>query len=221
MRVRNMRSGPPSMMEASIFSKGSRDFRESFRERNRESREFFRRSYGERAEEFFRRSEEFAETYDRSVSYREAEKIIEHTDSALKGFNGKLYRMTSIEDLRDAPGHYTSYLMAQPDLYNLYREGRVEGYSETYVDTDRNLPAELRPDYMAVTRGLNKSFYELDPKDEDHETWSISYIADGGDDLEEGEQLNAASAYRLIKAAILENLDPSSVDGLDIRDKKV
>lgn len=58
-----------------------------------------------------------------------------------------------IEKLQEAPTSMVRYIMAYPELRDLYHNGRIEGYGERYIDIYPDLSGWNHPDYQAVYHG--------------------------------------------------------------------
>lgn len=121
--------------------------------------------------------------------------------------------LETIEELQAAQSMMQRYIMAQPDIRELYHQQRCDGYSDTYVDLHSSDVGSKHYDYRKVMTGIIVE--EVDENGED--LWvSHNYIDDlepGDKDLDFSEKLSILDTWQAVRRYIETKEDPTNMFG--------
>lgn len=88
--------------------------------------------------------------------------------------------LSTIGEIQFAPVKMQRYIMANPMIRVMYHQGKIDGYSDTYIDREPGVVGENHYDYRRVMDGVVVAEEHEDP---DESTWSsTSYWNDLEDD---------------------------------------
>ena len=117
-----------------------------------------------------------------------------------------------IEEIRMAQPIMQRYVMAQPDIRNLYHKQRCNGYSDSYVDMEPDEVGRYHYDYRRVMSGIIV--------DDEEDGWKVNmYIHDDlGEDtrLSSNDKVDIIHTWDLITMFIEAGKDPTSIEGDDL-----
>lgn len=160
----------------------------------------------DRARDFFDRSSRYRERigFDRAMAMRDQ---IKRTAQRLINDEDDLRFLTDLLDFQLAKPKMRRYLMADPEIRQMYREKRLSGW-ENAVEDDPTLPVNEVPEYQHLMQGVivgEKYSYisnELLGLYEEHEPLTIS---DRADVMLSWDRMKAIIKY--------DKLDPTSAYG--------
>lgn len=89
--------------------------------------------------------------------------------------------LPTIGEIQFAPVKMQRYIMANPTVRQLYHQGKIDGYSDTYADRDPGLRADDHYDYRRVMNGI---IVESEQEDPDLTTWTAT---SWWDDIDEAD----------------------------------
>jgi hypothetical protein len=168
--------------------------------------------YGAAGQEFLQSSQSFHDQFRKSAGLEAAEQIVLMSNHALAGNSGYLVPLQTVEELQAASGRYLTYLMANPNVTQLYYDNRIDGYGELFLDPEPKLVGESRNAYRAVVSGVGTSYYNYDHEEAENETW-ITY---SNNESDEGMPLLPQEQYNVINAWKLQDL-PSKLQSCPIQ----
>lgn len=121
--------------------------------------------------------------------------------------NDELMELKSIGEIQQAKPIMQRYIMAEPELRQMYIEQRVDGYSDTYVDLE---PGRVGRDHYDYRRVVNAVFV---PNEEDNLVSTTYYETLRADDRElyPTEQVAVLATWHGLKPLLLGKDDPTSV----------
>ena len=119
-------------------------------------------------------------------------KAIELTKAALNQITGifqadVIRYISDISHFQIATPIMQRYIMANPIVRHMYHDQRLDGYSDTYVDTDPGVIGEKHYDYRRVMSGI------MTPIGDD--LYYTSYIEQLRD---EADELTASDQFRIL-----------------------
>ena len=151
----------------------------------------------DKSKSFFRKSQQMFEEF----SSESARKRI--TDRMLinSTLNVNMLSVITVDDINNVCNINRRYLMANPELYQLKKKGRISGFDGAYEDMDKyNTNPYFKRDFLRAKDGLVRIV-----KDKEHLEY-ITTIADGIDRLTLSEQnvinRNWKTALKLLKEDI-------------------
>lgn len=141
--------------------------------------------------------------------------IIYHVDNIK--VNDYIYPITELSDFQQANLNMQRWIMASPDIRQLYNEQRCDGYSDTYFDFEPGTIGDTQYDYRMVMDGVVR--YTYDDQGEINGTVRTDYYLDS--ELKEGdrylsleEKTDILSVWDVLKTYIEEGeQDPTSAIG--------
>lgn len=209
---------PVGYMETVMFARPDAGMMNYFNQRNQELETRLTQYYGAAGQAFLTSTKNFYQEYKQNVGLEAAEQIVLMSNNALASNSGYLVPLKTVEELQSASGRYLDYLMSNPVVTELFYQNRLDGYGELYYDYQKGLVGEQRDAYRAVVTGMGQSY--VDPNyDSEDETWII-YSQDEEHDVNPllvTEQKNVLDAWNLQNIAIANNIDPTSLDGFEVR----
>ena len=120
-------------------------------------------------------------------------------------------QLWDIETMQAAKADMQRFIMAMPELRNLYHKQRIDGYSDTYVDVEPTRVGTGQREYDQVMHGVLVSDPETDML-----TFEYSYNleADPSNQLDILKQQNVLSTWDYLRAVLKEtNVDPTDMFG--------
>lgn len=122
-----------------------------------------------------------------------------------------------IAQLQHAPLKMQRFIMAMPDLRQMYHEQRVDGYSDTYVDVHPGAVGMEHYDYRRVVDGHLFIDDEADPDSNWHATTFFEELLPEDQELTLEEQRDILDTWRAVRASLDHNKeDPTSRFNADI-----
>lgn len=115
-------------------------------------------------------------------------------------------QLNQIWEIQNAPMSMVRYVMAQPDIRNLYHNQSCEGYGKDYADAQPNLVGEDHLDWCRVMNGV--AVIDDDGWDATTYGWSTENADEAELDL--SEQMDILNTWDNVKWAISEGVDPTS-----------
>lgn len=138
-------------------------------------------------------------------------RAIELTKAALNQITGVfqadvIRTISDISHFQIATPIMQRYIMANPIVRQMYHDQRLDGYSDTYVDTDPGVVGEKHYDYRRVMSGI------MVPEGTDlYYTSYIEQLRDEQDELTAGDQFRILDTWANIENLILSGgKDPTS-----------
>lgn len=226
MQINLLPPGPPMMMEMSIFARPSVEMQQYINQHNQQLEYRMTNMYGEAGTRYLQQTNEAYKNYADTSGLLVAERLVEQTNTALSSNAGHLTPLNTYEELQSAHLRYQDYLMANPAITTLFLQGRISGYSDTWVNTQGNAVGWQRDAYREIADGMGRSSFDPDfnAKELDEHYTHCSTSEDMVD--QDGNlfnrpsfyaRINVLNAWHLQNQAIQENIDTTSVDGFEIR----
>lgn len=88
--------------------------------------------------------------------------------------------LKDFNDIRSAQPIMQRFIMAQPDIRQLYHDQRIDGYSDTYIDAFPNILGKDHLDFQMVMSGMIEEFVD----DAGEDSWKTTMYAF---DVQEGD----------------------------------
>ena len=98
------------------------------------------------------------------------------------------------------------YIMAYPEVSNLYKQNMIDGFSDTYFNIEPDTYKEDRSEYMQVMDGVLQ-------EDKDHNVY-VKYYSDSNDmpSLEASEKMAILQAWDIVANKIALGKDPTDIE---------
>lgn len=143
------------------------------------------------------------EEFQNSDAFRVARAAL-HVGMAMWGRN-EIQPLREVWRLQHAPMVMHRWVMANPNVRNLYHKQQCDGYSDTYVDVQPGVVGELHDDYRRVKDGFlvrvgDELFYDNLSTD----------IENDEDELSFEQQIDIQTSWHTANIAIAQNVDPTS-----------
>lgn len=214
-------AGPPQMMEMSLFGRASPELNAFLQHRSQEVSHRLQNNYGAAGALFLQQSQQFYQDYALSSGVKAAESMILSGLSTIStNLSENLIPLETYEQLQSAHCRYQPYLMANPVVRELYISQRIEGYSETYENTEGENTGFNQIAFREVVTGMDNLSYEIVPEEkEEHWVTTTQDSLESDTELSFLEKVNILNAWQLQNKAVFEEKDPTSVDGFKIREK--
>lgn len=117
----------------------------------------------------------------------------------------EIRHLAEIWQVQNASFTMARYVMAQPQLRELYHRQSAEGYGADYVDREPGSVGEDHGDWCRVMNGI--ATIDEDGWDATTYGWSTDVEED---DLDESEQFAILDTWQTVEYAINKGIDPSS-----------
>lgn len=155
--------------------------------------------------QFIERARDIYISINDSEAIRKAKAVLRYAKGVFNPTH--IVPLESLEDLRAAQPIMQRYIMAQPDIRNLYHSQRCDGYSDTYTDMH---PGKVGDDHYDYRRVMQDVVQVTD------EGWvAKSYVEDlleGDRELDFDEQINILRTWEIIQMfAEAAKADPTSL----------
>ena len=115
-----------------------------------------------------------------------------------------IHYIGSMEEIQNAPLIMQRYIMAMPELRQLYHNQLCDGYSNTYVDNNPGDIGETHYDYRRVMNGIVVS-----DEYEDKVTFYLDELLEGDRELFLSEQSNIKHTWEIVAQLIKYDIDPT------------
>lgn len=124
-----------------------------------------------------------------------------------------IQELKTVTEVQNAPFAMRDYIMANPEIRNIYHAGGCEGYGKSYVDQQPGVVGEEHLDYQKVKDG----YVEIDENgDFSATTYSNNFLDDVKPDLTHDEQVDIHTAWDLVRNAVYFGVDPTSKRDADL-----
>lgn len=151
--------------------------------------------------QLFSKAEALYERYNGSDAMRTAK-------AALRAVGGlflvnKIQPLTTIGNLQQAPIVMQNLIMVNPLVRALYKQQRIDGYSDTYVDPYENIPTHEHPVYQELMNGIVQ-------EDEEGNSFHTTYMLELEDSVRPmtfEDQVDVLTTHDIIEAYIKAGLD--------------
>lgn len=221
MQVNILPPGPPRMMEATVFATPNNAFMSYVQQRNNDLDHRMSTFYGAQGQAFLQSSSTFYHNYAQSYGLQKSEIIAEQTATATSHLNGLITPLEDIDDIRGAKGAVVDFLMANPPMTELMNQNRIDAYSEHWVNREGSAVGFQRESFRVVVNHMGRSGWDPTWNEEtDEEEWSAcsTDLEDEGGHLPSFQtQSNILKAWDIQNIALKKMLDPSSIDGFEVR----
>jgi len=124
-----------------------------------------------------------------------------------------IIQIDDIEGMRSATPMMQNYIMAQPDLRDMYHRQLVNGYSDTYIDIDPNQNHEQHYYYRRVMDSVVQDT-EVNGQYEWVARQYCDELLDGHQDLSTEERHSILLTWNKIQQILAEERDPTDIFGL-------
>jgi hypothetical protein len=119
-----------------------------------------------------------------------------------------IYHLDNLEQLMSARVGNQRFIMAYPELREIYHEQKCDGYSDTYVDMEPNKIGKDHYDFRRVMTGV-----VVDTED----GWVVNTyyedLIEGDKELDVNEKVNILLTWDSVYHAIMNKDDPTNVYG--------
>lgn len=109
------------------------------------------------------------------------------------------------------------YIMAEPEIRDLYHRQLCDGYSDSYVDYE---PGKIGEDHYDWRRVMNGIIRDIDDDSKDSKPWkAVMYCEDlheGDMELQIDQQASILAVHDLVRQAIFGKTDPTDIFNGDI-----
>ena len=166
------------------------------------------------AREFYHKAQSLYEQFNGSEAIRHARAVVRLAGGIFQ--RDQIVPMAKIEEFQCASLRQQRYLMAEPNLRELFHAQGCDGWSNTYVDLDPGLVGVNHYDWRRVYNGLAQPVVETDAEGVETHNWSsttyFETLRDGDRDLTNVEQASMFSCHQVLKLLIKAGgEDPSSI----------
>lgn len=121
--------------------------------------------------------------------------------------------LTSLEEIRTAQPIMQRYVMACPEIRQIYHDQKCDGYSDTYIDLQPWAMADAHYDFRQAMNGIVQEFQNEDGED----SWKVVMYAhdfqDNDTDLEFDEKVSILKTWDAVRMAISTGEDPTDIFG--------
>ena len=215
MQINIAQPGPPSMVELSIFAPPSAELNQAQQQHHQQAYQQLM-VYGQAGMDYFNQVTQAQQAYYQQSGMAVAQTLVNLGGVVQGSMEFYLHPIETLDDLRLAPVDYQPYLMANPVVRQLYLDGRVEGYVDTYDNACGNDIGIHHRDYRDVITNSGNWMYE----DADEKGYYFRECI--GNVMEERqpklrEKVNVFTAWLIQNAAIEQGQDPTSIDGFNIQ----
>jgi hypothetical protein len=145
-----------------------------------------------------------------STAIRMAKAAIRHAKGMYQP--NVIIQIDDIEGFRSATPMMQNYIMAQPDLRDLYHQQRVNGYSDTYIDIDPQRNYGQHYYYRRVMDGVVQDT-EVDGEFQWVAKQYCDELLEGHTDLTNQERHDILLTWDKIQAILAEERDPTDIFG--------
>ena len=122
-------------------------------------------------------------------------------------------RLHDIDSVQLAKPVMQRYIMAMPQIRDLYHRQLCDGYSDSYVDHDPGVIGEAHYDYRRVMDGMVNYLPPVEEGGE--ERWSVTMYPDelieNDRELQADEKFLILDAWDVVKEAMMQKIDPTDV----------
>lgn len=123
-----------------------------------------------------------------------------------------IIQIDDIEGMRSATPMMQNYIMAQPDLRNMYHRQLVNGYSDTYIDIDPKQSNDQHYYYRRVMDGVVQDI-EVDGRYEWVAKQYCDELFEGHQDLSTEERHDILLTWDKIQQILADGRDPTDIFG--------
>lgn len=125
--------------------------------------------------------------------------------------------LNTIQEVQAAKPIMQRYIMACPNIREIYFKQLCDGYSDSYVDFDPGCIGEDHYDFRRVMQGIVK---EVKIEGSEEMSWVATMYLDelraGDRELEAEEQFMILEAWEVVKDAIRQKIDPTDIFNGDL-----
>ncbi len=141
-----------------------------------------------------------------SSAIQAARNMIKQFGNSLSN-NEFVYPMKSLQDFKEASFVMQRWIMANPNIRELYHAQQCDGYSNTYIDMDPRDVGEFHYDYRRVMDGI-----VVDYKDGWEAVQYLDTLREGDRDLTLDEQVDILDTWSILDAFIKKGKeDPTDI----------
>lgn len=125
-----------------------------------------------------------------------------------------IWQAETLEDIQGLKPLMQRYVMAMPQIRQLYHEQRCDGYSDSYVDLYPDAVGEGHVDYERVMSGIVTELPAIDGKEPGWKaTMYPNDVKDGDRELEADEQFKILNTWDWVGLYVARGEDPTSMIG--------
>lgn len=164
----------------------------------------------ETGQRFMQGARELYERIHDNTAVRMAKAAIRHAKGMYQP--NVIIQIDDIEGFRSATPMMQNYIMAQPDLRDLYHQQRVNGYSDTYIDID---PKQNRDNHYYYRRVMDGVVQDTEV-DGEYQWVAKQYcdeLMEGHTDLTTEERSSILLSWDKIQLLLAEERDPTDIFG--------
>lgn len=151
-----------------------------------------------------------------SVSGWDAVRAVRRATQAIAGYVKPdiVTALDSLEKIQTAPPKMQRFLMANVELRKLYQAGRIDGYSESYIDIQPGAIGRDHYDYRVATHGVVQTKTGDDESIAYEVTQYAMELASWDEPLNQRQRLDLAFTYSIALANLIEGEEePTSCFG--------
>lgn len=163
--------------------------------------------FHETEQTYIQRARQLYDSIHNSDIARQARAAIRSVKGALRP--DVICELTDLEDVRSAQPRMARYIMAQPDIRQLYHQQRCDGYHDVYVDHYPNDIKHSHYDYQLVMSGIVQDIKDENGEDSWMVTTYATDIIEGDKALDFYEKVDILHTWEIIELAIKSGQDPT------------
>jgi hypothetical protein len=170
----------------------------------------FNAALNETGQRFMQGARELYARINDSTAIRMARAAIKHAKGMYHP--NAIIQIDDIEGLRNATPMMQNYIMAQPDLRDLYHRQQVNGYSDTYIDLD---PKKNKDEHYYYRRVMDTVVQDSEENGEYRWVAKQYYdeLLEGHADLSIDERHSIMMTWDNIQSILAEDKDPTDIFG--------
>lgn len=124
--------------------------------------------------------------------------------------------LTTISEIQSAKPIMQRYVMAFPDIRQIYHKQLCDGYSDTYHDHEPTVIGDDHYDYRRVMNGIVQDTVDADGNPNFKISYYLEDIREGDRELTAEEQFVILDVWDVVKYAIDQKIDPTDIFNSDL-----
>lgn len=215
MEIQSVPPGPASLFSMAAFGRPDQQLQQQLQQRNQQTQQFLMQNYGYDSSAFFNQSQQFFQNFYNLSGMRQAEIMIE--TGKIETVDAKestfFTPIVHVEQFQTATFYQQNYLMANPYVRQMFLDGNLSGYAESYTNHFGNVTMFEDPVFRQAVDGLSQSSYqELDPEMDEVYVECLDDDIQGLERLTAIGQSNMVQAWRMQNVLVDEGIDPTDKD---------
>jgi len=162
----------------------------------------------EAGQQFFANSREMLNSFTGSQAMQLARAALNKMNNLFSRTD--IHFISELDKLQNAQPIMQRFIMAQPDVREIYHQQRCDGYSDTYVDMEPGGVGENHYDYRRVMNGI----FVADEEGNDKVSIYLDTLHEGDRELSHDEQTSILKTWEVVANLIkYGGEDPTSIWG--------